>query len=308
MDIPLDLKHLQSFIRIVEFGSLTRAAATLDVSQSLLSRQVRQLEAELGVHLLERTGRGVTATEAGRQLLEHGRGILHQVEVARQQLGQARGAQGGKVVIGLPPSVGALLTVELVTRFRERYPAASIGVVEALSSSLLEWLQLGRLDCALLYNPPINVNVRYRHVHSENLFLVGNPRAGRPVPESVPLATLGDYPIIIPSHLHSVRQLVEADAARYGVSLDITLEIDSIRALLDLVDRGVGYGVLSRNAVLARRGTHGLQAAPIVKPNIVTRLVVATPTQRPVSTITERAIEIVDEAIVARILDPVGDF
>lgn len=301
----MDLKHLQSFIRIVEFGSLTRAAATLNVSQSLLSRQVRQLEIELGTHLLQRNGRGVTATDAGRQLLEHGRGILRQVEVARQQLGHARGPQGGKVVVGFPPSVGALLTVDLVTHFRSDYPLASISVVEALSTSLLEWLQLGRLDCALLYNPPVNANVHYRHVHSETLYLVGSARSGIPLPDKVPLATLGSYPLIIPSHLHSVRQLVEADAAKHGVPLDIVVEIDSIRALLDLVERGVGYGVLSRNAVLSRAPGHSLRAVPIVQPNIETRLVVATPTQRPVSTITERAISMIDDAIGRGLLDPV---
>ncbi|HEX7816813.1 LysR substrate-binding domain-containing protein [Dyella sp.] len=302
----MDLKHLHSFIRIVEFGSLTRAAATLNVSQSLLSRQVRQLEIELGSHLLQRNGRGVTVTDAGRQLMEHGRGILRQVEVARQQLGQARGPQGGKVVIGLPPSVGALLTVDLVTRFRADYPLAQIGVVEALSASLLEWLQLGRLDCAVLYNPPVNANVQYRHIHSENLYLVGSLHGGVPLPDRVPLSTLGNYPLIIPSHLHSVRQLVEADAAKHGVSLDIQMEIDSIRALLDLVERGMGYGVLSRNAVLARAPGHGLRAVPIVQPNIETRLVMATPTQRPVSTITEKAIAMIDEAIGRGVLEPVG--
>jgi LysR family transcriptional regulator, nitrogen assimilation regulatory protein len=300
----VDLKHLQSFIRIVEFGSLTRAAATLDVSQSLLSRQVRQLEMELGTHLLERNGRGVVATEAGRELVEHGRGILRQVEVARMQLGQARGVVGGKLAIGLPPSVGGLLTVDLVMRFRERYPAAQISVVEALSASLLEWLQLGRLDCALLYNPAVNANMRFRHVHSEQLYLIGSVKDGSELPDSVPLATLGQYPLIIPSPLHSVRQLIEADAARYGVSLDIRLEIDSVRSLLDLVERGVGYGVLSRNAVLARRGSQHLRAVPIVMPNIVTRLVVATPTQRPMSAITERALALVDELIAEGKLDP----
>ncbi|MDR6641820.1 LysR family nitrogen assimilation transcriptional regulator [Luteibacter sp. 1214] len=300
----VDLKHLQSFIRIVEFGSLTRAAATLDVSQSLLSRQVRQLEIELGTHLLERNGRGVVATDAGRELVEHGRGILRQVEVARMQLGQARGVFGGKIAIGLPPSVGSLLTVDLVMRFRERYPAAQISVVEALSASLLEWLQLGRLDCALLYNPSVNANMRFRHVHSEELYLIGSRKDGHSMPENVPLATLGQYPLVIPSPLHSVRQLIEADAARYGVSLDVRLEIDSVRSLLDLVERGVGYGVLSRNAVLSRRGPHDLHAVPIVMPNIVTRLVVATPTQRPMSPITERALLLVDELIAEGKLDP----
>jgi LysR family nitrogen assimilation transcriptional regulator len=121
--------------------------------------------------------------------------------------------------------------------------------------------------------------------------------------ESVPLATLGQYPLIIPSPLHSVRQLIETDAARYGVGLDIRLEIDSVRSLLDLVERGVGYGVLSRNALLSRRGEHALRAAPIVMPQISTRLVVATPTQRPTSPITEKALEIVDELIAEGRLD-----
>jgi LysR family nitrogen assimilation transcriptional regulator len=189
-------------------------------------------------------------------------------------------------------------------RFRERYPVAQISVVEALSASLLEWLQLGRLDCALLYNPAVNANMRFRHVHSEELYLIGSKKDGHELPDSVPLAALGKYPLIIPSPLHSVRQLIEADTARYGISLDIRLEIDSVRSLLDLVERGLGYGILSRNAVLARRGPHQLQAVPIVMPNIVTRLVVATPTQRPMSAITEQALILVDELIAEGKLDP----
>jgi LysR family nitrogen assimilation transcriptional regulator len=303
----MDLKHLESFIRIVEFGSLTRAAATLDVSQSLLSRQVRQLEIELGTHLLTRNGRGVTATDAGRQLLEHGRGILRQVEIAKQQLGEHRGPLGGKVAVGLPPSVGRLLTVDMVTTFRNRYPGASISVVEALSASMLEWLLLGRLDVALLYNPPLNAKLHYQHVWTENLYLIGADLNGHMLPESVPLATLGDYPLIVPSHLHSVRQLIESDAARHGVTLNVILEIDSIRAVLDLVQRGMGYGVLSRNAIQARSPGHHLQAVPIVQPSIATRLVMATPTQRPTSTLTERTMTLIQAEIEGGALEPGGN-
>jgi LysR family nitrogen assimilation transcriptional regulator len=302
----MDLKHLESFIRIVEFGSLTRAAATLDVSQSLLSRQVRQLEIELGAHLLKRNGRGVTPTDAGRQLLEHGRGILRQVEIAKQQLGDHRGPLSGKVAVGLPPSVGKLLTVDMVTTFRNRYPGASISVVEALSSSMLEWLLLGRLDVALLYNPPLNAKLHYRHVWSEDLYLIGANLNGHTLPPSVPLSTLGDYPLIVPSHLHSVRQLIESDAARHGVQLNVVLEIDSIRALLDLVERGMGYGVLSRHSIQARESGQGLHAVPIVQPSITTRLMMATPTQRPTSTLTERTMTLIQNAIEAGMLAPDG--
>lgn len=80
----MDLKQLESFVRVAELGSFTRAGLALGVQQPLLSRHVRQLEVEMRQNLLDRNGRGVTLTEAGRVLLEHARGILHQVEVAEK--------------------------------------------------------------------------------------------------------------------------------------------------------------------------------------------------------------------------------
>ena len=101
-------------------GSFTRAAAVLGIAQPLLSRNVRQLEVELHQTFLLRNGRGVTLTEAGRVLLEHGRGILHQVALAREELGSVRGALAGRVSIGLPPSLSKLVTVPLAREFRKR--------------------------------------------------------------------------------------------------------------------------------------------------------------------------------------------
>ena len=93
---PVDLKQIESFVRVAEMGSFTRAAAVLGIAQPLLSRNVRQLEVELRQTFLLRNGRGVTLTEAGRVLLEHGRGILHQVALAREELGSVRGALAGR--------------------------------------------------------------------------------------------------------------------------------------------------------------------------------------------------------------------
>ena len=104
----MDLKQIESFVRVAELGSFTRASMALGVQQPLLSRHVRQLEVELHQSLLVRNGRGVTLTEAGLLMLEHGRGILHQVALAREDLGTARGALGGRVSIGLPPSLSPL--------------------------------------------------------------------------------------------------------------------------------------------------------------------------------------------------------
>ena len=107
----MDLKQIEYFVRVAELGSFTRAAIALNVAQPALSRQIRLLEVELRQNLLKRNGRGATPTEAGLLLLEHGRGILHQVERTHEALGRARIDLTGRVALGLPPSVARVLTV-----------------------------------------------------------------------------------------------------------------------------------------------------------------------------------------------------
>ena len=140
----MDLRQLEYFVRVAELGSFTRAAQVLDVAQPALSRQVRLLEVELRQNLLLRNGRGVTTTEAGRLLLEHGRGILHQVERAREDLGRVGGSPSGRVAVGLPPTVARMMTVELTREFRRRLPHAALSISEGLSVSMQERLIAGR--------------------------------------------------------------------------------------------------------------------------------------------------------------------
>ena len=122
----MDLKQLEYFVQVAEFGSFTLSSRFLRVAQPALSRQVRALEVELRQTLFERNGRGVTLTEPGKRLLEHARGILQQVQRARLDLEQQRGAVSGRLVIGLPPSVSRTLTGPLVRAFRERFPARQL--------------------------------------------------------------------------------------------------------------------------------------------------------------------------------------
>ena len=148
----MDLKQLAYFVRVAELGSFTRAAEALGVAQPALSRQVRQLEVELRQSLLARNGRGALPTEAGKLLLAHGRGILHQVQRAHEELGRLRGALAGRVAVGLPTSLARVLTVPLTRAFRQAMPEASLSISEGLSVALLESLLNGRLDIAVLYN------------------------------------------------------------------------------------------------------------------------------------------------------------
>ena len=140
----VDIKQIEYFVRVAEMGSFTRAANSLNVAQPALSRQVRLLEVELRQNLLVRNGRGAVMTEAGKVLLEHGRGILHQVERAHEELGRVRGALAGRVAIGLPPSIAKVLTVPLTREFRAQLPQAALSISEGLSNAMQEAIVNGR--------------------------------------------------------------------------------------------------------------------------------------------------------------------
>ncbi len=283
----MDLKQLEYFVRVAELGSFTRASTALGIAQPALSRQVRLLEVELRQNLLVRNGRGATPTEAGKLLLAHGRGILHQVERAKEELGRVRGALAGRVAIGLPTSVAKVLTVPLTREFRQRLPQASLSISEGLSTNLLEALLTGRLDIAVLYNASPAPDVDLTPLLEEDLFLLQR-RGSEAVDADITLREVANVPLVIPSRPNAIRMLVENELANIGCRPTIALEIDGVAAILDLVADGAGCALLSRNAVLTSVHAQNLSMRRVHSPRLRTRLSIAVSAQRP-ATLTQQA-------------------
>ena len=233
----INLKHLQSFVRVAELGSFSKAARVLDIAQPALSRQVRQLETDLRETLLLRNGRGVSLTDAGRRLFDHGVEILQRVSQAREDLGAERGAAVGHVTIGLPPSIGRRLTLPLIEGFRQHLPRARLTIVEGLSANIAEWITSGRADLGLLYNPDAMPELEITPLLRERLCLVepAAARGKRAAPKPLPLRELGSYPLILPERHQSIRRLLETQATLAAVKLNIAWEVSSIPAIIDLV-------------------------------------------------------------------------
>ena len=287
----MDLKQLEYFVRVAELGSFTRAAVALDVAQPALSRQVRLLEVELRQSLLTRNGRGAVPTEAGKLLLAHGRGILHQVERAREELGRVRGSLAGRVAVGMPPSLARLLTVPLTRAFRQQMPDATISISEGLSVAMQESLVNGRLDIAVLYNAQSTPEVETTPLQDEDLFLVQRRPPGLhedPAPGPVALRDVAQLPLVIPSRPNAIRMQVEAEMANIGCRPQIALEIDGVPAILDLVADGAGSAVLSRHAVDNSVRPSAFTLRPIHDPVLRSRVSLAISSLRP-STLTQQA-------------------
>jgi LysR family nitrogen assimilation transcriptional regulator len=299
---PMDLKQLAYFVHVVDLGGFSRAARVLGIAQPALSRHVRALEVELRQSLLLRNGRGATPTESGKRLLEHARGILQQVDRARREVEETKGAPVGHVVVGFPPTVALHVAVPLVREFRQRYPRASLSITEGLSSTLQEWLLVGRVDVAVVYNPVASPAVEIRPLVDEQLCLIG-PGGKRGAVRALRLRDLPRYPLLIPSRPNAIRMLVETRLAAIGLRPQVAMEIDAVPALLELVAEGHGYAVLSPRALRRVDAALPLQSRPITEPRLVSTLAIATSGQRPSTPLQKAAIALIEE-LARRLLAP----
>lgn len=271
----MDLKQLQSFVAVAEQSSFTRAAQVLGLAQPALSRHVRDLEVELRQTLLLRNGRGAIATDAGKLLLEHARGILHQVARAHEDLDQLRGGMSGRVALGLPPSVARVLTVPLTRAFRAELPHAQLSIREGLSADLAESLLNGRLDIAVLYNAQATDGLRRQTLINEALVLVQARPPGlaeEPPPPPMALREVADLALVMPSRPNAIRMHLEAEMARLDCRPQVVLEIDGVSAILDLVADGVGSALLSRQAVARSTKPSAYRLRPLGDPPLTISL------------------------------------
>jgi LysR family transcriptional regulator, nitrogen assimilation regulatory protein len=300
----MDLKKLEYFVHVADLRSFTKAASLLDIAQSALSHQVRQLEIELEQTLLYRNGRGVTPTDAGRRLLGHARGILMQVRRARDELTETRDAMVGHVILGLPPSIARLLAVPLVKSFRNSFPGGTFGVVEAMSAPIVEWLVEGRVDIGLVYNPMPLPSVEIRPLQEQELFLISYEGARKKrQSKSVQLRELPSYPLIIPSRSNSNRMLIDAQLAHLGLKPRIEFEIDGIASILDLVHEGYGHAVLPLNSLRGHAFGRSFIVRPIVRPKLNIQLSLVTSAQRPVTPLAKESLSLIQKT-ASRILFP----
>lgn len=287
----MDLRQLRYFVQIVESGSLSRASEILRIAQPSLSIHLRALEEELGVALLVRHPRGVTATEFGLIFTEHARKILREVERSREVLRSHAVSPVGKVSIGLPTSACRGLSLPLVREIAARYPGITVHIVEAMTGSLDEWIQLGRLDVALLYDHRAFEHVAWTEMMGEDLMLMLPADAPQAKLASLPFSELATLPLVVPGRPNVLRTVIEQIAARLDVALRTT-ECDSLPAIRQFVR--AGYATIMPHFAMVEEIERGeMVAVPIADPCPSWRLSVVV-SQR---TLHLRASEVVAEVL-----------
>jgi LysR family nitrogen assimilation transcriptional regulator len=274
----MTLQQLTNFVRIVELQSFSKAAAVIRIAQPALSRQVRHLEAELGSPLLVRHGWGVSVTPAGEMLLERARRLLADAEGTRDALLALSAEPRGRIAFGVPTSLAGSILPPLARRLGRAYPGLRPHFVDGFSAALHAQTVSGHLDLAVLYDDRSLGPLSTSPLMTEEVLLVSPP--GQEGQDRSLADVLADETLILPARPNRLRLLFEEACLPQQELAHRIIEVDSLVAIIRMVQQGMGYTFLPFSTVADEVKIGSLTARSVGNPKLQRRLVLARPSAR----------------------------
>ncbi|WP_026556267.1 nitrogen assimilation transcriptional regulator NAC [Arthrobacter sp. 35W] len=295
----MDTRKLAYFVKIVDSGSITKAAAALHVAQPALSQQVSGLEAELKQRLLIRSKKGVEPTAAGHTLYRHAQMILRQVEQARQDVETSGAAPAGRVSIAIAPySMASSLAPRIISEVSARYPDIVVHLTEIFGGVLSEAIKNGRLDMALIYEPGEIHGVQFTTVIVEDLYFVANRDAAVATDDGeISLREAASHRLFLPEKIHTLRQIVEKGFGENGLELQLMGEVESVPSLARLLRANLGATILPKSAADALFHEEDFQVLRITGPALQSKIALCTPDHEPLSEAASAVLMVLKEVL-----------
>lgn len=247
----MNLRSLEYLVALADHRHFGRAAEAVFVTQPTLSAQIKKLEAELGVELVERATRGVLLTEVGERVVARARVLLAEADNIRTLARLAEDPEAGSLRLGVFPTLGPYLLPHVVPEVRRRFPRLELLLVEEKSEVLLTQLREGRLDAALLAMPHAVPGLHEEPLFDEE-FLLAVPASHRLAHEqSVPTSILAGESVLLLDEGHCLRDQALSVCQLAGASERIGFRATSLETLRQMVASGTGVTLLPRLAVSA---------------------------------------------------------
>ncbi|WP_212524358.1 LysR family transcriptional regulator [Actibacterium sp. MT2.3-13A] len=267
----INIKQLKYLRQIIESGSISAAAEELHVAQTALGIQVRNLEEELGVTLIERHSRGIRATPSGELMHQYAVNILAHIDEAKRAVRSLGRSDRTVVKMGVTPSLMRVVGDDIVMELQDAVPEVSLKVVEELSFVQMQLLEQGELHCALSYAFDPDPKYSRWPLLEEELYCLNSPGEGVNT-DPIPFSEMLDRDLATTGRWDSVCRTLEAMAARIGKRLNVAYEVQSIRAVKNLVQKGAALTVMPYGAAAGEIQKGTLIARPIVAPPVVRTL------------------------------------
>ena len=290
----IENKHIRSFLQVLDLGSFSKAARSLNIAQPALSQHVRKLEHSLGVRLLDRNSHGVTATASGRKFSARAREILSLVDTTERLFKADQKQLIGEVRFGLPGSVCPVLAPQLMLKAAKEYPQVSFKVTELMSGDLAEMLRSGRLDAAILFNTQESEDFTSRHIVTERLNLIGHPEARFVAEATVSARYLRGLPLVGTHPPHGLRLLLERWSSETDIPLNFEFEADSPSILTRLAASGACYSIVAKAAIEHEIRANTLGAAEITDPALERRVSICVSKRVPPDAAREALVNLIE--------------
>lgn len=277
----MDFRKLRYFVAVATSGGFSKAATSIQIAQPALSRQIKQLEDDLHAPLFYRNGRGVRLTAAGELLLAYAIPALEANAQIEREIAGLSGSPQGTLTLGILPSLSSSLLKPLMMLLSERYPMIKLNVRIGMSGTVLDWLQNGKVDIAVIYDVRRPGSIIAEHLLVDDFFLVRRPSgASKPITGEA----LQAIPLVMPGRMHGIRAVIDSRMAALNYEVDVRFEIDSIQVIKDMVIEGKMQTVLPYGAVAQEVEAGLLEAVEIVSPRMQRHLVLATATNSSIDT------------------------
>lgn len=255
----MDLRHLRYFVGVAEAESFSRAATRLHVTQPALSRQIRDLEGELGVRLFDRSGRQVRLTPEGEDLLRRSRDALVVVEALRDRAHSLGGGRVGILRVGGTPQILESVLSTFLTRYGRAHPDIEVQLVESGALRILRLVEEGEIQIGIAVHP-VPEPLHWRTLFPARILAVIPPSSRLARRRTVGLADLVTEPLLLLQSTFATRQILDSAFQVARLHPYIALESSDPHCLLTLADAGHGVAVVPSTLLLPR----GLRVAPIV--------------------------------------------
>lgn len=258
----MKIRVWRNFLRVAETGSVTRVADRLNISQSALSRDIRELEEQFSVRLFQRHGRGVELTEAGRILQRRAEAILRQLGDLPSELRAAVDQPFGEVTFGMPPSISAMLTGHVIETFRTRYPHVRVRVREGSALQLRDALTSREIEFGVMSLPLADPQFSTQPLATDAMVLIGPRSAQLDALGELDLRAAVERPLILTPRPNSLRLLIENACEPLGVQPQVMIETET-GLVMELIRRGLGFTIGPSSSLKGDAELRQLSCAPI---------------------------------------------
>jgi|ERR1041385_1654126 LysR family hydrogen peroxide-inducible transcriptional activator len=268
----MELQQLRYFLAVVKTGNFSRAAEKCHVAQPSLSQQILKLEAELGEKLLERLKGRATPTPAGEILLDRAERILQEVEEASRQVRDVRGLVRGKVSLGALPTIAPYLLPRLIQTFGGKHPDIQMVVHEETTSRLVQLVEAGELDLALVSSPAAGARLEKEELFSEELLLALPPKHRLAHKPSIRLSDIEHEKFILMKEGHCLGAQALLFCHSHDFHPQVACRSAQVETIQALVMAGLGISLVPQmalNASSSPRPVYRPLAAPAPRRSIV---------------------------------------